>query len=566
MKRHILFWAVFFIQIPLFAQYTDYYCKPNGRISRLSSWGTNTDGSGNSPISFASSNCRFNIKNRSSLSIDSNLIINGQNSVLVIGKSNSNTNCVLWHNISLLCDSFYLDSAADLSIYGDLQVAKPQFSRYSTVGYLSPNLLQPVYPAVYGKLFLYTTGGTTNYVWPDTYTKKLLGNIQVLDTFFIGDCILHCDTFTITIGQSPTNTGKVYYNNFLSLGRVIGKMKRWYPAATTSGYQGLFPLGSTNKKHQYFYINQSVAPTAGGLITVEYVGQNPGNLGIPISDTILGTPIQFNKIDIGYWKVQIESGLNGAEFEVQANPINMGGIAWIDALRLINRDSLHHHWQLNGNGYSFGSSNQYPFVGLSYIQNLNSHYAVATDSLYNYLPIELLSLKGNLNQEQIDLFWSTTSEINAKEFVVSIYQNKQWVEQKRIPAFGNSAQIRNYSCTLENTGQQTEALLKLCAYDMDGTLSFTKQIQLSSELQLAPLSIYPNPFSEQISFQYLGSNQSAFANILVIDDKGKTLIHETLTLEAKASQIISTSQLPQGIYFIKTTLQGNTQISKFVKL
>lgn len=566
MKRHILFWAVFFIQISLFAQYTDYYSKPNGRISRLTTWGTNTDGSGTSPITFAANNCRYHIKNRTIANIDSNFIITGQNSVMVISKSGASTDMFISAGRIFTCDSIYLDSAVELHISGEFNVAEPHFSRYSTVRYISPNLLQPVYPAVYGKLFLYTTGGTTNYVWPDTYTKKLLGNIQVLDTFFIGDCILHCDTFTITIGQSPTHTGKVYYNNFLSLGRVIGKMKRWYPAATTSGYQGLFPLASTNKKHQYFYINQSVAPSAGGLITVEYVGQNPGNLGIPISDTILGTPIQFNKIDIGYWKVQIESGLNGAEFEVQANPINMGGIAWIDALRLINRDSLHHHWQLNGNGYSFGSSNQYPFVGLSYVQNLNGHYAVATDSLYNYLPIELLSVKGNLNQEQIDLFWSTTSEINAKEFVVSIFQNKQWVEQKRTPAFGNSAQIRNYSCTLKNTAQQTEALLKLCAYDMDGTLSFTKQIQLNSDLQLAPLSIYPNPFSEQINLQYFGSNQSALANILILDDKGKTLMDETLSLEANASQSINTSQLPQGIYFIKTSLQGNTQISKFVKL
>jgi hypothetical protein len=566
MKQHILFWAILFIQIPLYAQFTDYYSKPNGRISRLASWGTNTDGSGTSPSSFAASNCRYNIKNRVSFGIDSNLIINGQNSVLVIGKPNGTIACTLMPSITFSCDSLYIDSAADFSIVGNLNISKPQFSKHSTVRYISPNLLQPVYPAVYGKLLLYTSGGTSNYVWPDTYTKKLLGNIQVLDTFYIGDCILHCDTFTLTIGESPLTPGKVNYATTLSLGRVIGKMKRWYPATTTTGFQGLFPLASPNKKHQYFYINQSVAPTPGGAITVEYVSQSPGTFGIPFTDTILGTPVQFNKLDIGYWNVKIDSGLTGAEFEVQANPINMGGIAWIDALRLLKRDSMHHHWQLYGNGYSYGSSNQYPFIGLSYVQNLKGQYVIATDSLYNYLPVELLNLKGNINEQQINLYWSTSTEINAKEFVVSLYQNKQWVEQKRIPAFGNSNQIKNYHCTLENVDQKAEAILKLCAYDKDGSLSLSKEIKLSSETQLAQLSLYPNPFAEQLYVQYFGSNQSAQASVIMMDNKGKTVINESIALEPNTPHALSTAQLPQGIYIIKTIHQGNTQYAKFIKL
>ncbi|MEN9459121.1 MAG: hypothetical protein RL135_1726 [Bacteroidota bacterium] len=565
MKQHILFWAILFIQIPLYAQFTDYYSKPNGRISRLTTWGTNTDGSGNSPSTFSASNCRYNFKNRSSFGIDSNFIITGQNSVFVIGKTNSLVLGTLLPGISFLCDSIYLDSATDFTIYGDFNVAKPQFSKYSAVRYVSPNLLQPVYPAVYGKLFLYTLGGSTPYVWPDTYTKKLYGNIQVIDSFYI-DCILQCDTFTLTIGESPTQIGKVQYNNSLSLGRVIGKMKRWYPSTTTTGYQGLFPLASPNKKHQFFYVNQSVAPSSGGQITVEYKTAATGNFGLPINDTILGTPVQFNKIDEGYWKVQIDSGLTGASFDIQANPINIGGIAWLDAIRLLHRDSAHHHWQLLGGGYSVGSSSQYPFVGIPFVQNINGHYALATDSLYNYLPVNLVSLKGAINNQEINLNWVTSTEINAKEFVVSMLENNQWIEQKRIPAFGNSQQLRHYHCTLENTTQNKEASLKLCAYDKDGTLSFSKQIYLSSEPSISQISLYPNPFSDQVNLQYFGSNQSTHANVLIYDDKGKTLIKENISIEGNALQTINTAHLPQGIYFIKTTHNNNTQINKFVKL
>jgi len=566
MKNQILFWILFLFQINLFAQFTNYYAKPTGNIGTLSSWGTNSNGSGTQPTSFSANDCRFYIINRTytPLTPDSNLILSGQNSVLVIGSSSIAASFIIPLGNSLVCDSLYIDSAVTLWIGGNITCPKPKFSKHSTVLYSGAIMLQPVLPGVYGKLLLYSFGGTMPWLWPDTYTKKLKGNIQVIDSLYI-DCILYCDTFIVTIGESPAQPGKVSYNNTLSLGRVIGKMKRWFPASTTTGIQGLFPLGSQNNKHQFFYINQSISPSVGGLISVNYQLGSPGILGLPVTDTIFTSPVEFNRTVQGFWNVKIESGLTGASFEVIANPINMGGIAWLDALRLLKRDSINQIWQLFGGGFSYGSSSIFPYIGIPYVQNLNGQYTIASDSLHNYLPIELVSFKGSINQHQIELNWSTATEINAKEFVVSILENKQWTALKKIPAFGNSNTLRHYNCTLNNDTKKDEALLQLSAYDIDGTLSFSKQIHITSSNDIEEISLYPNPFSEQIQLQYFGSNQNHVADIFIYDQLGKVTLQDHIQFNHINTVDLNTSNIPAGLYVVKILQNGRSQNYKLMK-
>lgn len=63
----------------------DYFSKPEGELTELSSWGSEPDGSGTVPSSFALDNATFTIQNRAAASIDEVLSISGLGSRLVVG-------------------------------------------------------------------------------------------------------------------------------------------------------------------------------------------------------------------------------------------------------------------------------------------------------------------------------------------------------------------------------------------------------------------------------------------------------------------------------------------------
>ena len=62
-----------------------WYSKPNGNLDGLATWGSNTDGSGSSPESFATDNQVFNVVNNTQPTIGANWILSGKNIQLIIG-------------------------------------------------------------------------------------------------------------------------------------------------------------------------------------------------------------------------------------------------------------------------------------------------------------------------------------------------------------------------------------------------------------------------------------------------------------------------------------------------
>jgi hypothetical protein len=161
-----------FMQISLFAQYTNYYSKPFGSITSLSTWGTNTNGTGSSPISFNGNNCRYYLHNRLTTTLNGvgNLIIGGTNSVLVIGSGTTNSGFTIPMGYLLKADSLYIDSAAALYVNGTADCSKAAFSFYSSVNYADTNTMQPIMAGSYGKITL--MGIPPSSMWNDTRKKN----------------------------------------------------------------------------------------------------------------------------------------------------------------------------------------------------------------------------------------------------------------------------------------------------------------------------------------------------------------------------------------------------------
>ncbi|MEN9459120.1 MAG: hypothetical protein RL135_1725, partial [Bacteroidota bacterium] len=333
---------------------------------------------------------------------------------------------------------------------------------------------------------------------------------------------------------------------------------------TTSNNECLFPLGSPNKKHQLLYITSTSAPTVGGLLSVEYLPYFAGTAGLPLVDT--SSNLNLNRIHSGFYNISIENGLTGGAYNIKAMPLDIGNVNWEGALRMLKRDGVSNNWRLEPGSFGGGHSAYIPSIGIYGTSSLNGQYVIASDSNINTLPIQLTQLKGAYEAEQISLYWTTVSEVNAKEFVVSVLDQTEWKVMQKIGAFGNSSQIRNYHSRFNYASKDGKVTVKLEAFDRDGSNSISKQITLENNQKLPDISLYPNPFSEELQVQYFGSNQSAFADIFIYDETGKLVQQNQIYFTTNQTQIINVGELSPGFYLIKVTKEGRTHFYRQVKL
>src|SRR5205085_5035652 len=106
---------------------------------------------------------------------------------------------------------------------------------------------------------------------------------------------------TLTLGTSTAVLGTLSRTT----GHVVGYFKRWIAAATTSNI--LFPIG-TLSYYDGANFSFTTAPTAGSIVSL-FVGNNPGNLGLPQTDA----GDNCYNVGHGYWQFGAMNGFaNGA--------------------------------------------------------------------------------------------------------------------------------------------------------------------------------------------------------------------------------------------------------------
>jgi hypothetical protein len=135
---------------------------------------------------------------------------------------------------------------------------------------------------------------------------------------------------------------------------------------------------------------------------------------------------------------------------------------------------------------------------------------------------------------------------------------------------GNSNTAMNYSL-LDNeafTKTQSQALYyRLKQLDFDGkeTYSNTVLVRIQSD-ESNGLSVYPNPFTTDYSVSLTAVSEGK-ATIEMVDIQGKQVSIETRTL-SKGVNVLPMNKLESlynGIYLVKVTINGETQVLKLVK-
>ncbi len=404
-----------------------YYSKPSGALNDLSTWGTNTDGSGTAPGSFNDSFNLFVVANNITPAISGNWNVTGNGSEIRFGTGSNTFNLIIPASNTISAPTVRVRQNVTITVLGELMTSSGTNDTLSTVQYIGSGP-QVIAPLTYYALTI--AGGD----------KSLSVNTIVRENFNMAGH-LNTGNNILILGTSSTQKGTLNYSS----GTLIGRMSRWYGTANNTGNTGLFPLGTTST-YRPISIEYTSPPATGGILTCEFVSSSPGTAGLPQFDFSITPSIFISKAGVnGFWRVMSSNGLSGGLYTVTVTPSGFSGINNYQQLRLLNRTTLGGSWSITGTAIAPTGSNLSPVLSRTG-QSGTNEFAVGGDETINPLPVNFVGLSGTRYGKDITISWATASESNVNGFAVLRGERRDFLETIGIvDAKGNSGTGQHYA-------------------------------------------------------------------------------------------------------------------------
>jgi hypothetical protein len=180
------------------------------------------------------------------------------------------------------------------------------------------------------------------------------------------------------------------------------------------------------------------------------------------------------------------------------------------------------------------------------------------------LPITLLNFSGSLKGNNVLLDWSTSLEINSKEFQIEKSNDGiTYRELYTIPAAGNSTIVKKYNYLDVEATELNYYRLKMV--DLDGSAKQSDVVIVKNPGLSQTVSGITNPFKDYISIRFAKIPKGG-VNLKLIDLSGKVI--STREVYNPLSSIIRfdyNKALSQGIYILQVANDGKQYSLKLLK-
>jgi hypothetical protein len=187
------------------------------------------------------------------------------------------------------------------------------------------------------------------------------------------------------------------------------------------------------------------------------------------------------------------------------------------------------------------------------------------------LPVSFTSFTATPNKGDILLDWATASEINNSGFMIERSLNgRDFKEVDFVKGAGNSSRIVDYSFTdvnAFNSMRSSVIYYRLKQVDFDGAFNYSNVVRVTKNpKETNILSVYPNPYNNQFSIDLVAANDGKVM-VEMMDIQGRVVRTNEFTL-VKGSNVLKmneTSSLENGVYFLRVTVNRETQMLKMIK-
>jgi len=214
------------------------------------------------------------------------------------------------------------------------------------------------------------------------------------------------------------------------------------------------------------------------------------------------------------------------------------------------------NWQREGLGMPF-----VPVMDFSYAVSDGNRYlraathgrsAFETD-LDNIVPVELTSFTANASNGNVELYWTTATELNNSGFEVQRSINDESFEVLAfIPGFGTTTEPKAYSYVDENVSGFLRYRLKQIDYNGNFEYSGIVEVQALMNLSYQLHQNYPNPFNPITNISYILPSEG---NVILtiynsLGEVVEILINEHQK-EGKYDVVWNAESYPTGVYYYR---------------
>ncbi|MFA9212423.1 MAG: T9SS type A sorting domain-containing protein [Candidatus Methylacidiphilales bacterium] len=200
---------------------------------------------------------------------------------------------------------------------------------------------------------------------------------------------------------------------------------------------------------------------------------------------------------------------------------------------------------------------------------MHNKFTVAANSSASTLPVKLISFNGVAKNNDALLTWITASETNNKGFEVERSIDGRTFELVNfVKGAGNSNKNLNYTLTDANVLSQLAIVYyRLKQIDFDGKTTYSQVVRVTKNAEsMNSMIVFPNPFNNEYNVSF-NAAKAGMVTLETVNLEGKVIVTKTtsVTQGANTVPVVEAANLSAGIYFVRLTVDGETQVMKLVK-
>jgi hypothetical protein len=372
-------------------------------------------------------------------------------------------------------------------------------------------------------------------------------NLQAQNELKMVNGHIYTNTNTLELGLNTAQKGTLTYTS----GFVIGRMKRWFNGTNSGDVSSLFPMGFNDSglKNRFARIEYTTAPTAGGDLTVFFVGADMTYNGLVIpaaSSGGFGSDVK-NAEDQGYWTCTA-GALAGGTYTSSFTGEGFTQIVSLADITLLKRPNSASPWTTPGVHIAATGSTVMPTVSRSNLSGF-SDFGFGSRNNANPLPVELTNFTVNCEEEVI-IHWTTATETNNDYFIVEkTIDGVSWSNVAKIKGSGTSSHPKTYSTTDRIPSNQT-TYYRLVQVDLNGDRKTYNATSITCESAEKTVVVYPSPALDFVMVQ-LSNYHSTNTSLHLFSTDGKLIYSVNIApKETVYTTEIDVHNLSSGVYFL----------------
>ena len=328
-----------------------------------------------------------------------------------------------------------------------------------------------------------------------------------------------------------------------------------------------FPVGDSS---MYRPISISAPSSSSARFRATYNKENPWNYwsgGIGTRDATIDH-ISSKE----YWILNRTNTSNSVNVTLSWRNPESGGVTNLSDLVVARWNGT--KWKDHGNGGTTGDVNAGTVVTAAPVTSF-SPFTLASRTTENPLPVTWFDFEAVLNNNQVNLQWSTHTEINNDYFIVEKSQdgiNFEYLD--KINGAGNSNNIINYS-TIDYTPYKGVNYYRIKQVDFDGKFSYstirTVNYNANNLSNKTSIKLYPNPAisSNNVKIELQGFESDKEVLVVVQNILGEQMYSKIILLDDNGfalEGIDPNNRLSKGTYIIVASSDDNLLSKKLIIL